>query len=75
MFVFVNGARREPIKGVSDLSVAWWAYETKMKIWFLLCQFLENQSLPKTVVYGDGIEEAQELAEDVASLRSSGVLG
>lgn len=74
-FVYTHGVYREPIKGVSDLDVAWWSYETKQKILFLLFQFLENQSLPKTVVYGDDLDQATELAQDIASLKSSGVIG
>lgn len=74
-FIYTHGVYREPIKGVSDLDVAYWSFETKQKIMFLLFQFLENQSLPKTVVYGDDIDQATELATDVAGLKSAGVLG
>jgi hypothetical protein len=43
-----HGFYREPIKGVSDLDVAYWCYETKQKVLFLWFQVLENQNLPKT---------------------------
>jgi hypothetical protein len=74
-YIYVHGSFREPVKGLSDLDVAYWCYETKQKILFLWFQFLENQSLPKTVVYGDDVDHARELAGDVAGLKSSGVLG
>lgn len=74
-FVFVHGHHRDPIHGVSDLDVALWVHDTKLKILFLLCQFLENQSLPKVIVFGDNQDQADERADAVATLQSSGVLG
>ena len=74
-FVYVHGSHREPIKGLSDLDVSYWAYETRQKIMFLWFQFLENQALPRTIVYGNTQGEANNLADAVAGLRSSGVLG
>lgn len=74
-FIYTHGSFRDPIKGISDLDVAYWCYETKQKVLFLWFQFLENQSLPKVVTYGDDLDQARELATDVATLKASGVLG
>lgn len=74
-FIYTHGSYRDPVRGISDLDVAYWCWETKQKILFLWLRFLENQSLPKVVVYADDIDQAAELANDVASLKSSGVLG
>lgn len=74
-YIYTHGSFRDPVKGISDLDVAYWAFETKQKVLFLWFQFLENQSLPKTIVYGDDLDHARELATDVAGLKSSGVLG
>ena len=41
----------------------------------LWLQFLETQSLPKVVVYGQDQTEATSKAEDIASMRASGVVG
>jgi hypothetical protein len=42
---------------------------------FLWFQFLEQQSLPKVIVYGQDQREANARADDIASMRSSGVAG
>lgn len=73
--VYVHGAHRHPITGVSDLEVAYWCYETKKKIRFLWYSFLEAQSLPKTIVQGDDDTSSRDAARKVATLKSSGVLG
>lgn len=74
-FIYVHGAYRNPIHGISDLEVSLWCYETQQKILFLWFQFLENQALPKTIVYGDDIDQAAERVQELAALKSSGLLG
>src|ERR1017187_7750516 len=74
-FVYINGKHREPLIGTSELDLCYWCYVTKTKILFLWLAFLENQSLPKVVVYGQDQTEATSKAEDIASMRASGVVG
>lgn len=73
-FVYTHGAYRNPIHGTSDLDCCYWAYETRQKVLFLLFQFLEKQSIPTTVVFGDSDGEIDELLEDFADLKASSVL-
>ncbi len=74
-FIYVHGQYREPVHGTSDLEVALWCYETRQKILFLWFAFLENQALPKVIVYGDDIDDAAEHVDQLATLKSSGLLG
>lgn len=74
-FVYTHGQYRDPIAGISDLDVALWCWQTSQKIMFLWFQYLEQQSLPKTIVYGDDDLQAEQRAAKLAGLRSSGVLG
>lgn len=74
-FVFTHGQFENPIKGVSDLDVAYHCFESKQKVSYLWFDFLQNQALPKTVVYGNDLDDAKDLSNDVASLSSGGVLG
>lgn len=74
-FVYVHGKHREPLQGLSELDLAYTAYQTKMKLLYLWYVFLENQSLPKVAVYGEDEPEAEQRAEDLAALRSSGIVG
>lgn len=74
-FVYIHGTKRNPLEGVSDLNIAYWCYQTKQKIRFLWYQFLETQSLPKTVVKAPDTTTAREAARDIARLRQSGVVG
>jgi LAGLIDADG-like domain len=50
-------------------------YQTKMKLLYLWYHFLENQALPRTVVYGNDQPEANTRADNIAALKSSGVVG
>lgn len=72
-FVYIHGTRRDPINGVSDMEIAYWAWKAKQKIILLWCQFLEGVALPRTVVFAP--EAASTIAGQVAELRNSGVLG
>jgi Protein of unknown function (DUF935) len=73
--IHINGKHREPLTGTSELDLCYWVYQTKLKLLFLWYQFLEQQSLPKVIVYGENQREASAKADDIASLRSSGVVG
>jgi hypothetical protein len=73
--VHINGKHRQPLTGTSELELCHWAYMTKTKILWLWYSFLEQQALPKVVVYGQDQREANAKADDIASLRSSGVVG
>lgn len=73
--VYIHGKHRNPLSGTSEMEIAYWCYQTKMKLLFLWMQFLELQSLPKVLVYGNDDPQAAERAADIASLRSSGVIG
>lgn len=74
-FIYTHGQERDPINGMSDLDVALWCWTTLQKVMFLWFQFLEQQALPKTIVYGDDDLQAETRAQKVAGLKSSGVLG
>lgn len=73
--VHINGKHREPLTGTSELDLTYWCYSTKLKIVYLWFQFLEQQSLPKVIVYGQDQREANARADDIASMRASGVAG
>lgn len=74
-FVYIHGTHRDPLEGVSDLTITHWCYKTKMKIRFLWYQFLEGQSLPKTVVKADDPTSADNAAKKIIGLRQGGVVG
>lgn len=74
-FVYTHGKHREPMTGVSEMDISYWCYQTKMKLLYLWYHFLENQALPRTVVYGNDQPEANSRADDIAALKSSGVVG
>jgi len=73
-FVYIHGTRRDPLNGTSDMEIAYWAWKTKQKILFLWFQFLENVSLPRTVVQANDIAVASQVARQIAKLKSSGVI-
>lgn len=73
--IYVHGQHSDPINGVSDLSVTHWAWTMQQKILLLWATFLDGQSQPKVLAYGDGKIEAEENARAIATLRGSGVLG
>lgn len=74
-FVYIHGKHREPLQGVSELDLSYSCYQTKMKLLFLWFNFLEGQSLPKMAVYGESPEIAADRADDLASMRASGIVG
>jgi hypothetical protein len=74
-YVYTHGKHREPLTGISEMEISYWCYQTKMKLLYLWYHFLENQALPRVVVYGVDQPEANTRAGVVASLKSSGVAG
>lgn len=73
-FVHIHGTRRDPLNGSSDMEIAYWCWKTKQKILFLWFQFLENVSLPRIVVHAQDQGVANQIAQQVAKLKGSGVL-
>jgi hypothetical protein len=71
--IHLNGRHRDPVYGWSDLSVTHWAFELKRKIMLLWVTFLDGVSLPRVLAYGNGRDEARRNAQQIASLKSSGV--
>jgi hypothetical protein len=74
-YVYIHGTHRNPLIGISDMDVPYWAYKQKIKLMFLWWQFLENQSLPKIAAYGADQLQADDNADAIASMRSSAVGG
>lgn len=74
-FVYIHNTRRNPLEGKSDLDIAYWCHVTKQKILFLWFQFLEGQSLPKTIVKARNETDANKGAAKVIKLKQGGVVG
>lgn len=74
-FVYIHGTHRDPMEGVSDLTITHWCWKTKQKIRFLWYQFLEGQSLPKTIVKAADPTEAVNAAKKLVGLRQGGIVG
>lgn len=72
-WVHINGQRRNPLSGTSDLQVSLWCHETKMKILYLWATFLTTQAEPRMMAMGSNSPE--ETAKKLASLRGGGVAG
>lgn len=73
-FVYVHGAHREPIQGYSDMDVVYWCWETLQKLRFLWFQYLEGQSLPKLLAYGDSLGQAEVNRDAIAQADASAVI-
>jgi hypothetical protein len=58
--VYVHGAHREPVRGVCELRVAYDCYLSQKKVEFLWFLYLENYSMPRTVVWGKTNDGARE---------------
>ncbi|AXH49395.1 portal protein [Streptomyces phage Crosby] len=71
-WVHINGMRRNPLSGISDLQVPLWCHETKMKILYLWTTFLATQAEPRLMTSGGDPEDA---ARRLAALRGGGVVG
>lgn len=74
-YIYTHGRHREPLTGASEMEVTYWCYQTKMKLLYLWYHFLETQALPRVVVYGGDQNEANDKADSIAALKSSGVVG
>jgi hypothetical protein len=74
-FIYTHGKHREPLTGASEMEVSYWCYQTKMKLLYLWYHFLETQALPRVVVYGPDQPTANDRADSIAALKSSGVVG
>lgn len=74
-FVYIHGQTRNPLEGVSSMTIPYWCYQTKQKIRFLWYSFLEGQSLPKTVVKAKTQTEADRATQKVRGLRQGGIIG
>lgn len=72
--IHIHGARRDPINGISDLEIPYWAYQTKQKILFLWFQYLEGVALPRSLVYGRDLSVAQSVARAIRNTKNSGAV-
>ena len=73
--VYIHNQHRNPLEGHSDFNIAYWCYQTSLKIKFLWFSFLETQALPRTVVKHQDPVEAIKGAKKIQTLRQSGVVG
>lgn len=74
-YIYTHGKNREPLTGVSEMDTAYWVYQTKLKLLFLWMNFLESQSMPRLIVYGNDQPEATRNADDISQLKASGIVG
>lgn len=73
-FIYTHGDWIDPIRGTSDLEIAYWAWQTKERVLLLWFDFLQGVSLPRVIVKASTPETAQSVANEIAALRSSGVI-
>ena len=73
--VYVHGQHRNPVKGISDLQVAYRNYRTKEKLRFLWYTYCEVMSLPRTIVLANSDSAAKKAAQTIAALKNAGVAG
>jgi hypothetical protein len=74
-YVYTHQKHREPLTGASEMDIAYWCYQTKMKLLYLWYYFLENQAMQRVIVYGNDQPEANQRADDIAALKGAGVVG
>ena len=74
-YIYTHAKHREPLTGASEFDVAYWVYETKLKVLWMWLTFLESQSMPRLVVYGNDQPEATRNADDISQLKASGIVG
>jgi len=74
-YIYTHAKHREPLTGASEMDIAYWCYQTKMKLLYLWYYFLENQAMQRVIVYGNDQPEANAKADDIAALRGAGVVG
>lgn len=76
-FVYLHGAHRNPLLGVSDMQLAYNAYASKQKLRFLWYQFLTVEAMPRVLAKHSSADqgEADQLARRISQLRGGGVVG
>lgn len=70
--IFLHGAHRDPVRGVSEMAVAYRCFRDKQKVralWFL---FLENAALPRIIAESPSGED-EKLVNQLVKLKNSGV--
>lgn len=72
--IHIHNTRRDPVNGVSDLEIPYWAYQIKQKILFLWFQYLEGVALPRALVYGRDISVARSVATAIRNTKNSGAV-
>jgi hypothetical protein len=73
--VYVHGQHRNPVKGISDLTICYHNYRTKEKLKYLWYTYCEVMSLPRTVVLANSDSAAKKAANTLAALKNAGVAG
>lgn len=72
--VYVHGAHRDPVGGISDMEIVYWCWQTQKKLLFLWLNYLSGVALPRTIVKHKGDDaKAKAAAQEIAKLKSSGV--
>lgn len=74
-YIYTHAKHREPLVGASEMDIAYWCYQTKMKLLYLWYYFLENLSMQRVIAYGNDQPEANVRADDIAALKGAGVVG
>lgn len=73
-WVYVHGAHRDPLHGVSDMLVPLWCHETKIKVLWLWFLFAENTALPRAVVTGRESSQAKKTAKNFAQMKGGAAI-
>lgn len=71
--VIINNKHRNPIRGISDLDVAYWCHQTKLKLLYIWFNYLEAHAIQKLVVMANDIDAAKTAARQLVTLKNSGV--
>jgi hypothetical protein len=74
-YIYTHNKHREPLTGASEMEVCYFAYQTKLKLLWMWLNFLESQSMPRLIVYGNDQPEATRNADDISQLKASGIVG
>lgn len=73
--IFIHGARRDPNRGISDLTVTYHNYRIKEKLKYLWYTYCEVLSLPRQVILSDDEPNGKKAANAIAGLKNAGVAG
>lgn len=72
--IWLHGAARDPVRGVSEMEIAYRCFADKQKIRFLwFSVFLEGAALGRIVARVDNAQSAKEVAKQLAKLKNAGV--